>query len=127
MEGTKLKDESTFLEITPEALCIDVYTRWVGDPSAGAIATFIGVTRDNFQGKSVHHLEYEAYTSMALKKMHALSLHALKRWDLKKIAVSHRIGIVAVGEASVIIAASSAHRKGALEVNYMFAQPDQNF
>ncbi len=56
-------------EITEEALDILKYTQQVQDPGAGAIASFIGVTRDTFQGKAVEKLEYEAYVPMALKKL----------------------------------------------------------
>jgi molybdopterin synthase catalytic subunit len=57
------------IELTDEALKAEKYISFVTDPSAGAISTFIGTTRDNFQGKAVLHLEYEAFTPMALKEM----------------------------------------------------------
>lgn len=57
------------VEIVEEELNLDSYVAFVSDPSAGAISTFVGVTRDNFDGKRVTHLEYEAYTPMALKLM----------------------------------------------------------
>lgn len=62
-------DEDTFTEVTGEPLDISRYVGLVSDPGAGAISTFSGVTRNNFQGKTVLRLEYEAYVPMALKKL----------------------------------------------------------
>ena len=112
----ELSDDTSYVQVTPDVLDIVTYTNWVSDPGAGAIASFIGVTRDNFDGKRVERLEYEAYVPMALKKISEVCQEACKKWELKKIAVAHRIGVVAVGEASVVIAASSAHRREALAV-----------
>ena len=58
-----------YAEVTPSPLGVEPYTQRVAHPGAGAIASFVGVTRDSFQGKAVERLEYEAYTPMALKKM----------------------------------------------------------
>ena len=104
-----------FVEITKQPLDLNALVRIVANPTAGAIATFIGVTRDNFNDKEVVKLEYEAYIPMALKELGNVCEQARKRWDLVAIALAHRIGTVAVGEASVIIVASSPHRKDALE------------
>ncbi len=87
----------------------------VSDPGAGGIDVFIGTTRDNANGKRVLYLEYEAYDPMALKMMHQLVDEAKKQWTLKKVSVVHRIGRVDIGEASVVIAVSSAHRNEAFE------------
>ena len=62
-------DESIYTSVTGKALDLNRYAEIVSDPSAGAIATFSGVTRNNFQGKTVLRLEYEAYVPMALKKL----------------------------------------------------------
>jgi molybdopterin synthase catalytic subunit len=111
----ELAEGPATVEVTPDALDLARYTSLVADPGAGAIATFVGVTRDTFGGKAVERLEYEAYVPMALKMLLELCRHALRKWELKKIAVAHRTGVVAVGEASVVIAASSPHRREALE------------
>ncbi|EFN54497.1 hypothetical protein CHLNCDRAFT_17589, partial [Chlorella variabilis] len=91
------------------------YVSLVSEPAAGAIATFLGVTRDNFQGKATQRLEYEAYVPMAARKLLELCQQACGKWQLCRMAVAHRTGTVLVGEASVIIAVSSAHRREALE------------
>jgi len=87
----------------------------VVSPSCGAVATFIGTTRDNFVGKKVVCLEYEAYRPMAIKQMRKLCEDIRSKWQVSKIAVLHRLGRVDVGEASVVIGVSSDHRKEALE------------
>jgi len=117
MDRSELKDKDIFIQISPDPLELATYTGWVGDPSAGAIATFSGTTRNTFDGKRVDHLEYEAYAPMALKSLHEICQEALRKWELIRIAVAHRTGVVPVGEPSVIIAASSAHRRDALEVS----------
>ncbi len=57
------------IEVLPSALELARYVSFVGDASAGAVATFMGTTRDSFQGKQVLRLEYEAYEPMAVRKM----------------------------------------------------------
>ena len=103
------------VEITPDPLSLDALVARVHSPSAGAIVTFVGTTRDVFEGKPVDRLEYECYAPMAEKKMRELVVMARERWDVVKVAIAHRTGTVAVGESSVIIAVSSAHRADALE------------
>lgn len=64
-----LREGNCFVEVQEEALDVLRYTAEVAHPGAGAIASFIGVTRDSFQGKAVEKLEYEAYVPMALRKL----------------------------------------------------------
>ena len=84
--------------------------RAVCDPRAGAIVTFVGTTRNENAGRRVRRLEYEAFASMATREMRALATAARRRWALRKVAMAHRIGVVPVGESSVAIAVSAAHR-----------------
>ncbi|OZJ04879.1 hypothetical protein BZG36_02524 [Bifiguratus adelaidae] len=93
---------------------LDECVNLVADHSAGAITTFSGTTRDTFQGKEVLKLEYEAYYPMATKVLNALISTARSQWSLKHVLIYHRTGIVPVGESSVIIAVSSAHRREGL-------------
>mmetsp|Transcript_37068 Transcript_37068/g.118856 ORF Transcript_37068/g.118856 Transcript_37068/m.118856 type:complete len:161 (+) Transcript_37068:117-599(+) len=88
---------------------------FVGDPGCGAIATFLGVTRDNFEGKAVSKLSYEAYVPMAEQEMRKLCEAAKAKWGVSKVAILHRIGDVPIGGASVIIAVSAPHRREALD------------
>lgn len=87
----------------------------VASPRAGAITTFHGVVRDNSLGRKVLYLLYEAYPPMAIKEMENIEKEMRERWEVEKIAITHRIGRLEIGEASVIIAVSSPHRKEALE------------
>lgn len=89
--------------------------RAVADPHAGAIVTFAGTTRADNAGRKVIRLEYEAYESMALSEMRRLAREAGERWRIVRIAISHRIGLVDIGETSVAIAVSAAHRAEAFE------------
>ena len=115
MDQGEFTEGNLYVEITPDTLDAMKYTNLVSDPGAGAIASFIGITRDTFDGKKVERLEYEAYVPMALTKLSLLCKEACKKWELIQVAMAHRTGVVAVGEASVVIVASSAHRKEALE------------
>ncbi len=81
----------------------------VSDPGHGAILVFEGVARDHFEGRAVLHLEYEAYTDMALPEMSRIADECAERFGAR-IAMVHRTGTVAIGEPSVVIAVGAAHR-----------------
>jgi MoaE-MoaD fusion protein len=87
----------------------------VRDPAAGAIATFIGTTRDHNRGRDVVHLEYDAYPEMAEAEMAKIAAQVIERHDVARVAMAHRTGHVPIGEASVIIAVSAAHRGAAMD------------
>ena len=82
---------------------------------AGAINVFIGTVRNKTQTKEVVRLEFEAYESMALKKMQELADQASSRWPVQKVAIVHRTGVLPIGEAAVVIAVSTPHRKASFE------------
>ena len=90
--------------VSTEPLDLDALSRSVGDPAAGAIVTFQGVTRE------VDSLSYEAYAEMAEPRIEAILRDCAERHGLRAIAAEHRIGEVPLGEPSVIVAASAAHR-----------------
>ena len=79
-------------------------------PGAGAVDVFIGTVRDNTQRKAVVRLEYEAYAPMALKKMGELAEEARRRWPVEALALVHRVGLLDIGEAAVVIAVATPHR-----------------
>jgi molybdenum cofactor biosynthesis protein MoaC len=79
----------------------------VSDDGAGAIVTFEGVTRE------VERLDYEAYTTMAQERIEQIMRDCVRSHDLRAAAAEHRVGSVALGEPSVIVAVSSAHRPAA--------------
>jgi len=86
----------------------------VADQQAGAVATFLGTTRARSRGRSVLHLEYEAYEGMAEKVMEEIADTLRERYELCRIAITHRVGRVGIGETSVAIAVSAPHRQDAL-------------
>jgi molybdopterin synthase catalytic subunit len=89
--------------------------REVADPAAGAIVSFTGTTRRDNAGRKVLRLEYEAYEPMALSEMRKLASEAIAKWKIVRIAIAHRVGVVEIGETSVAIAVSAAHRGEAFE------------
>lgn len=85
------------------------------DPSSGAVSTFVGITRDNFNGKKVKELSYEGYIPMAEKELRKLCEDARLQFpSIRRIAAVHILGNCPVGKASVILAVSSPHRKEAM-------------
>ena len=86
----------------------------VAEPRAGAIATFLGTVRAQSRGREVIALEYEAYEEMAGDVMAQIAAEVDERYDLCKVAITHRTGRVEVGETSVAIAVSAPHRQDAL-------------
>lgn len=105
-----------FIESSEDIPSVDFCTQFVSDPSCGAISTFVGITRDNFQGKKVVKLFYEGYVPMAEKELKKLCIEANCKFpSIKKIAALHIVGDCPVEKASVILAASSPHRRDAME------------
>jgi molybdopterin synthase catalytic subunit len=76
----------------------------------GAVATFLGLVRNHNRGRRVRHLEYEAYEPLALRAFERISAEVAAKWPSACLALHHRIGRLEIGEASVAIAAASAHR-----------------
>ncbi|XP_029641052.1 molybdopterin synthase catalytic subunit isoform X1 [Octopus sinensis] len=103
------------VELSNEKLNVEDVSKSVTLPNCGAVSLFIGTTRDHFDGKEVLSLQYEAYHTMAKKKMFEICQDIRNKWNVGKIALVHRLGEVPVAEASVIIAISSEHRKESLE------------
>jgi molybdopterin synthase catalytic subunit/molybdopterin converting factor small subunit len=101
-------------ELSEQPLDLSAVIAQVADERAGAIATFVGTTRIESRGRIVRRLEYEAYPGMAEKTMAELAGDLKSRYDLCEIAIAHRIGVVGIGETSVVIAVSAAHRQDAL-------------
>ncbi|HEY3017962.1 MAG TPA: molybdenum cofactor biosynthesis protein MoaE [Gaiellaceae bacterium] len=101
-------------KLSDAALSIDAVVDEVRTDRAGAIATFVGTTRVQSRGRTVTHLEYEAYAGMAEQVMAEIAAELLGGYDLCEIAIHHRTGRVEIGEASVVIAVSAPHRQDAL-------------
>ena len=95
------------------SLSIDEAVRWVTRAEAGGICVFLGTVRDHNQGREVRLLEYEAYTSMAVKEMERIALEIEAELPGTRLAVLHRTGALAIGDTAVVCAASAPHREEA--------------
>jgi molybdopterin synthase catalytic subunit len=105
----------THYQIAETRIDVEGLRAWLADPACGAVATFVGVTRNAFRGKEVQYLEYEAYEPMAEREMERIGTEIASLWPtVAGIAIAHRVGRVEVGEASVAIAVSAPHRREAL-------------
>jgi molybdopterin synthase catalytic subunit/molybdopterin converting factor small subunit len=100
--------------LTEEAIDVDAVVAEVKRAEAGAIATFLGTTRIHSRGRTVIHLEYEAYPGMAERVMEEIAARLNEKYDLCDVAITHRVGRVGIGETSVAIAVSAPHRDDAL-------------
>lgn len=89
--------------------------RGIKQSSDGAAVVFEGVARDNTRGRRTLYLDYEAYQEMALKQMEALAEQALAQFQVRDVAIVHRLGRLEIGETSVLIVVASAHRAAAFE------------
>jgi molybdopterin synthase catalytic subunit/molybdopterin converting factor small subunit len=100
--------------LSDEPLSLDRVVDEVRDERAGAIATFTGTTRIQSRGRTVTHLDYEAYEGMAERVMAEIAKGLQARYGLSAVAMHHRVGRVGIGETSVVIAVSAPHRQDAL-------------
>lgn len=101
---------SSLTAVTPEPLDATVLVQLVEGPEHGAVVTFHGLVRDHNQGRRVTHLVYDAYEPLAVKTLARIVDEAEDRWPGVRLAIHHRTGRMEIGDASVIIAAASAHR-----------------
>jgi len=95
-------------------------TRAVIDPSAitaalklgedGAVCVFDGIVRNNTRGRRTLYLDYTAYEEMALEQMRSLATEAIEKFGVRDVAIVHRLGKLEIGETSILIGVSSAHR-----------------
>ncbi|WP_075983247.1 molybdenum cofactor biosynthesis protein MoaE [Bacillus massilinigeriensis] len=104
-------------EITREPIQIQTVIDKVIRREAGAITTFIGTVRELTNGKKTLFLIYEAYESMALKKLEQIGMEIEERWNGAKVAISHRVGRLEITDVAVVIAVSTPHRADAYEAN----------
>jgi molybdopterin synthase catalytic subunit len=106
-----------FFEITKEPINIQEVIDKVVQREAGAITTFIGTVRELTHGKRTLFLVYEAYESMAVKKLEQIGREIEERWQGSKVAITHRVGRLDITDVAVVIAVSTPHRADAYEAN----------
>lgn len=87
----------------------------VEGPDAGGVVSFIGRVRNHARGHSIEHLEYEAYPAMAEREMEKIVDAAAEKWPGTRVAIAHRVGRLAIGDAAVVVVAASAHRGEAFD------------
>ena len=96
--------------VTSDPLDVSAVSTIVSSADCGAVATFVGLVRNENGGRRVLWLDYEAYEPLAVKSFVRIDEEAGERWPSIGLAIHHRIGRLDVGEASVVIAAASPHR-----------------
>ena len=99
--------------VTPDPLTVESVLRVVEGPGSGAVTTFVGLVRDHNQGRNVLFLDYEAYAPLAEKALAIIVAEAEAQWTGARMAIHHRTGKLAIGEASVVIAVATPHRADA--------------
>ena len=108
-------DDRDLYRVTDRPLSLDALAGHVGVRTSGAVAGFLGIVREVSRGRRVRHLEYEAYPEMAEAKMRQIVEEIRAAWPVDAVAIVHRTGRLAIGDASVAIAVASPHRHQALE------------
>ncbi len=103
----------SFAEITQEPLDVGEIARRVVLPECGATVTLDGYVRKFTRGRETEHLFYEGYEPMAIKEMGKLIQRAFDEFEIANVGIVHRLGRLEIGETSVVIAVSSAHRRAA--------------
>src|SRR5712672_3315982 len=103
------------IELTREIIPNAAIAREVRGDEDGAVATFDGCVRNHSCGRSTLYLEYEGYESMALGKMREIATHLHGNFAVNRVAIVHRLGRLEIGETSVFIAVSAAHRAAAFD------------
>ena len=101
--------------VTTDPLSVQQVNDLVKRPTDGAVVTFDGIVRNNFDGRAVRYLAYEAYAAMAEKKMAEIGAEVQQKFTIGEIAMVHRIGRLEIGESSIVIAVAAPHRHAAFE------------
>jgi len=103
--------------IVREPIDTQAVLKRIKHPEDGAAIAFEGIVRNNTKGRQTLYLDYEAYEDMALKQMEGLAEEALERFQVRDVALVHRLGRLQIGETSVLIVVASAHRGAAYEAS----------
>ena len=102
--------------LSSSPLLLEECVAFVSLPEAGAVVSFLGLTRTPGKGgQPVQHLLFEAYEGMARTGLAAIAQEAAQRFQLSRVCIAHRLGVVPLGQASLCVCASSPHRAPALE------------
>jgi len=107
--------QSEFYRITYDPVDARAVASQLQRPEAGAICIFEGIVRNNSKGKTTRHLVYEGYETMALAKMEEIGVFVRQAWEIDAIGIVHRLGQLEIGETSVAIIVTSAHRRASFD------------
>ena len=108
--------EDLLIRITDDPVDSAEAVAFVGDPSSGATCVFVGTVRDHSDGgQEVTGLRYESWDELAHRRLEEIAAEMYDRWPIRRMALLHRVGDLAIGEVSVIVACSSPHRSDAFE------------
>jgi molybdopterin synthase catalytic subunit len=113
--GAVADPERVLVRVGADPIVPDEVLAFVADPAAGGTCLFVGTVRDHGEAGAVTGITYEAWDELATARLHEIADEAFATWPLAKLALVHRHGDLAVGEASVAVAASAAHRAEAFD------------
>jgi molybdopterin synthase catalytic subunit len=109
------EDSNYLIRIVRSPIQVELLLNQLQQPEDGAVVVFDGIVRNGSLGRKTLYLVYEAYEPMALKKMKEIAESTRNRWPVNRIGIVHRLGRLEIGEASVVILVTSAHRQAAFE------------
>ena len=107
--------ERTLVRVGPEPIDPEQVLSFVADASAGGTCLFLGTVRDHSEAGTVTGLQYEAWEELAVDRLQRLADEIFRRWPVCKVALVHRVGDLRIGDVSVAVACSAAHRAEAFE------------
>jgi MoaE-MoaD fusion protein len=114
--GAPVSDNSgDIYEITRDVIRTATLAQKLKMPANGAVVVFEGIVRNHSQGRRTLYLEYEAYEAMAVKKMREIGQEAKGKFAIDRVGMIHRLGRLEIGETSVVIVVTAAHRRSAFE------------
>ncbi|HEX6494459.1 MAG TPA: molybdenum cofactor biosynthesis protein MoaE [Acidobacteriaceae bacterium] len=108
--GVDVAEATPFVALTREPIDRDAMVATLKQPGDGAVVVFDGIVRDHTRGRKTLYLDYEAYEEMALAEMQKLAREAGERFAIDRVGVVHRLGRLEIGESSIVIVVTSAHR-----------------
>lgn len=111
----EVEDGPDCYAIVREPIPTEQIIRRMKHPEDGAVVTFDGIVRNNSRGKATRYVEYHAYEPMALKKIREIGERIKFMWEVDRVAIVHRLGHLEIGDSSVLIVITSAHRKAAFD------------
>jgi len=115
--GAAAGDDVNVVRLTREVIDAESLVRAAKQGEDGAVVVFDGIVRNNSCGRQTLFLDYEAYEEMAMKQMRELAGDAVKKFGVRHVSITHRLGRLQVGETSVLIIVASAHRAQAYEAS----------